>query len=221
MLPDKKPDKQTIEKRLQAVPDFNSKCFVLFRQWTKRAKRQFPKWEPDIKHEQEILDEVRDSFKKGVKETFKEKGDQYIPGYLEGFLAGFVQGSLTTAWSVRYLPKPDDYMEVLWLKSIRRYLALPIEAAEHINRLFTAFDQSNMLFQPGREELSEEDIALYQAFADINFEENHRAMLSFLERLELQYIHKFMDKMPKVEVRDVMDIFEKRNIEFILLGKPN
>ena len=222
MLPEKIPDKQTIEKRLQEVPGFSSKCFELFRQWTAKASRQFPNWEPDIMHEQEILDEVKDCFFKGVKASYKEDKKHAPPGYFTGFLAGFVQGSVATAWSVRYLPKPGIYKEVLWLKSIRRYLGLPIEAAEHVNRIFTALDQRNILSKTeAGDEITQEDIAMYHVFADINFEENRQAMQAFLEKLELKHIHKFIDKMPKIALEEIEHIFDWSDIEFILFGKKH
>lgn len=218
------PDIQTIEQRMNALPDFNSRCFELFRQWTAKVKEEMPDWEPEVEDEQEIVKALKQAFFEAIHTSFED------PEYLElmedlyfhfvvCFITGYVQGTLTVRWSLRYLPPNKEYRYMLWMKSILQYFSTFPDAAQEVNGLFMAYTESGFGLKKREEKLTQEDFAYYRAIGDLQFEQNHLEMLSLLYLNMLDHTLKFKDNTKEVDVIGVMDLFDAPNVTFLLTGK--
>lgn len=206
-----------MKSRIPQVERFREKTFEVFRSWTKQARAVYPEWEPEVRDEQELLEEMTACFEDAVDSLWKEKHEakRNIPGWCSGYIAGHVQGALSVAWSVRYLPKSEAYIDALWIKSLRMFFELDEANAVKVNRFFTYLEMSNKLF--GAEE--EEDFSdYYQLMADERFEAQRKGFNRLLNRLELEYFSNFVNAQHKVEPAGFFGIFEEEDFDFIIEG---
>lgn len=218
------PDIQTIEQRLNNLSGFNAKCFELFRQWTAEVKKEMPAWEPEVEHEQEIVEAVRKAYIMAIQQTYEERDHEDMMETLDFYMAacfttGFVQGSLGATWSIRYLPLCKEYRQMIWMKSIFQYFATFEESSRKVNHLFKAYVQSGFLVKPHEKELSEDDISFSQAVADLEFERNHPEMLSLLYSTMLDYFLKFKNNTKEINPPSVLEVFGASNVTYLLTGK--
>jgi hypothetical protein len=213
---DEKSELEQAQNRIAQITGFENKVFALFRNWTDHARNSFPGWEPEVLHEQHLVEEVADCIKKSLIDLWKETPEEKIStGWSVGYLSGHTQGSLSVQWSISYLPKPPLYEDVLWLKSMRQYLEIAREPATHINRLFYILKATNKLFSHPETDESEY-VDFYRTMADIDFEKNHRKMIDFLSRLEEKFIYQFVEEMPNIRIPGFKKILTYEDFTYIL-----
>jgi|GEM_PF-2876612 len=221
----KPPTVQEIEQRLNNIPGFNAMCFELFRQWTAEVKKELPDWEPDLDDEQEIVVEVRKAYIAAVQSSFSNDRDhQELLDMKEYYIVacgvtGFVQGTLGSNWSLRYLPKPDDYRKTLWMKAIMHYFMIYEEAAQEVNQLFTAYLQHGFLVRQDVGEPTPEDISYYKVMGDLQFEKNKPELFSFLMNTMTDYGFKFLTTHKEVDSPPVLDVFGAGNVAYLVVGE--
>lgn len=220
----KPPSVQEIEQRLNDIPDFNTMCFELFRQWTTEVKKELPDWAPDIDDEQEIVREVRKAYVTAVLESFNNRDQQDLLKWKEYYIiasgvTGFVQGTLGTNWSLRYLPKTEDYRRTLWMKAITHYFLMYDEAAQEVNQLYTAYLQHGYLIHNDLGEPTQEDISYYKVMGDLQYEKNKPELLFFLMNALTDYGVKFLAGYKLVESPPVLDVFGAGNVAYLVVGE--
>ena len=201
-----------MKARITQVERFREKTFEIFRLWTKWAKINHPDWQPEVEHEQDIIDDMISNFEKAIDSLFR-KEKKYSEDYSNGFIGGYAFGSLTVEWSVRYLPKSPIYKEAVWLKSLRQYFEVHTEAAMHVNRLYTHIERSDMLFKKNKDD----DYDDYYTFvADENFDHQRKDLIDLLHKLEFEYLTKFVEDQEHIEPCGMHDIITDEDRRFIL-----
>lgn len=222
-----KPDIPEINRRLDAIPGFQSMCFQLFRQWSANVRLEMPDWEPDLSDEQAIIRDVRNAFHAAIPTYFDDPKEMELVNLypkdeivmLAYAITGFVQGSLSTKWSLRYLPKPPSYYQMLWMKSIHQYFAGSPEAAQHVNGLYTGYKEMGFLINPKEEyAMSEEDAAYYKSVAELQFERHYPEVLLQLWSLMMDHFLKFKNDAKEIDLGSTMQTFTEKNMVFLLAG---
>ncbi len=212
-----------MKDRIVQIERFSEKALTLFRLWTKEAQLAFPNDSVEIINEQSLIQSIISHFESAIDSLLREEyeEDRKIKGWSIGFIGGHIEGALSVDWSVKYLPKPDEYLQTIWLKSLRQYFEVYTEAAHHVNRIYTSYLVSNELLEDDKEEEIEiEEIKTYNSYyktiADMNFDSQYKELISFLKALEIKHIKKFVGTQKKIKINNFFEVFNVADIQFIM-----
>ena len=113
-------DLKVIESKLPKI------AFDLFRDWTQRAKVDYPAYDFTIKDERHLVKDLKLSVSSAIRNLYWNntfKSGDYPIGWDIGFVLGFIQGKLNVSWTHEYIVKQsNDYKSLTALKAIQLYL---------------------------------------------------------------------------------------------------
>jgi hypothetical protein len=114
-------------------------AFAMFRDWSKKASRYFPKMDFTIIDETKLVNELQESINSAVRSLFDPEynEDRKIQGWSTGFICGFIQSNLGGIWYYEYVIKQTEtYRNFIAIKAILEYLKVDTDLGIRFDSLY-------------------------------------------------------------------------------------